>query len=121
MSLTSFNWFCYISGVTDGKENTGFFPPSECCKSTDLELWIVDDYLTLGIVSSLVYGAERRGRQCMYLAYSLYFPLCIIVGHFDQMIRLNMIKLQGGDQKSSLEKNLFSHQVSLVLQVKTNI
>lgn len=50
MSLTSFTYFHYISGIADGKENTGFFSPSESCKTPDVELWSVDDYLAPGIL-----------------------------------------------------------------------
>lgn len=116
MSLTSLTCFHYISGIADGKENTGFFSPSESCKTADLELWSVDDYLAPGI---LFPGWFEAGGGTD-LAHSLVYPLCIIVGHCDQMIRLNMVKLQGGHQNGSLEKNFFSHQVSLVLQVKAN-
>lgn len=45
---------------------------------------------------------------CVYLADSVFYPLCIIVGHFDQMIRLNTVKLQGGDQNSPLQEKISS-------------
>lgn len=49
-SLTSLTCFHYVSGIADAKENTGFFSPSESCKTADLEHWSVDDYLTPGIL-----------------------------------------------------------------------
>lgn len=99
-----------------------FFSRSEFCKTAGLELWSVDDCLTPGKLFLAWFGGGGRGGGagqggvCTYLAGSLFFPLCVIVGYFDQIIRLNMIKLQGSDQSGSPEKNVFSPQVSFVLQ-----
>lgn len=73
MSLISFTCFHYISGITDGKENTLFFSPSESCKTADIELWSVDDYLTPGILFLACFLAWFMG-GCIYLADSLFLP-----------------------------------------------